>query len=141
MDAGLARYFRDNAARQLRKANSKVDVDQLGWYCFHFSDHLYIDYESKSGCRTRFSTFDINSDYFIALVTTTLKLAEKSKLIYEEQPNYTKEELLADIGGALGLILGLNLLDVLVFFGSCTKLFVVISQQGYYSLKEGLICR
>ena len=82
-----------------------------------------------------------NSYYFLALVTTTLKLAEKSKLIYEEQPNYTKEELLADIGGALGLILGLNLLDVLVFFGSCTKLFVVISQQGYYSLKEGLICR
>ena len=31
MDAGLARYFRDNAARQLRKANSKVDVDQLGY--------------------------------------------------------------------------------------------------------------
>ena len=31
MDAGLAKYFRDNAARQLRKANSKVDVDQLGY--------------------------------------------------------------------------------------------------------------
>ena len=125
MDAGLAKYFRDNAARQLRKANSKVDVDQLGM----------IFYAAKV-----LSVSVLIWLHFSALVTTTLKLAEKSKLIYEEQPNYTKEELLADIGGALGLILGLNLLDVLVFFGSCTKLFVVISQQGYYSLKEGLIC-
>ena len=37
MDAGLAKYFRDNAARQLRKANSKVDVDQLGCLFYHFT--------------------------------------------------------------------------------------------------------
>ena len=44
-----------------------------------------------------------------------------SKVVYEELPNYTKEELLADIGGALGLILGLNVLDVLVFSGALIK--------------------
>ena len=54
----------------------------------------------------------------LALVATTLKVAEKSKILYEESPNYTEEELLADIGGSLGLILGLNLLDVLIFSGS-----------------------
>ena len=53
----------------------------------------------------------------LALVATTLKVAEKSKILYEESPNYTEEELLADIGGSLGLILGLNLLDVLIFSG------------------------
>ena len=54
----------------------------------------------------------------LALVATTLKVAEKSKILYEESPNYTEEELVADIGGSLGLILGLNLLDVLIFSGS-----------------------
>ena len=58
------------------------------------------------------------------MVTTKLKLAEKSKIIYEEQPNYTKEELLADIGGALGLFLGLNLLDVLLFLGQILKVII-----------------
>ena len=57
----------------------------------------------------------------LELITTTLKVAEMSKVVYEELPNYTKEELYADIGGALGLILGLNVLDVLVFSGALIK--------------------
>ena len=35
------------------------------------------------------------------MITTTLKVAEMSKITYEEFPNYTKEALVADIGGAL----------------------------------------
>ena len=42
----------------------------------------------------------------LVMISTTLKVAEKAKVIYEETPNYTKEELFADIGGALGLFLG-----------------------------------
>jgi len=59
----------------------------------------------------------------LVLVTTKLKIPDMSRTVYEENPKYTKEELLADIGGALGLILGLNLLDVLVFSGSVMKVF------------------
>ena len=44
----------------------------------------------------------------LVMISTTLKVAEKAKVIYEETPNYTKEELFADIGGALGLFLGLG---------------------------------
>ena len=44
----------------------------------------------------------------LVMISTTLKVAEKAKVIYEETPNYTKEELFADIGGALGLFLGLS---------------------------------
>ena len=67
---------------------------------------------------------NLAGDLTLALVTTKLKLAEKSKIIYEEQPNYTKEELLADIGGALGLFLGLNLLDLLLFLGQLLKILI-----------------
>ena len=38
----------------------------------------------------------------LVMITTTLKVAEMSKITYEEFPNYTKEALVADIGGALG---------------------------------------
>ena len=53
MDAGLAKYFRDNAARQMRKANSKVDVDQLGntlIFIFLYSNQSQADtkFMSKS---------------------------------------------------------------------------------------------
>ena len=44
----------------------------------------------------------------LVMISTTLKVAEKAKVIYKETPNYTKEELFADIGGALGLFLGLG---------------------------------
>ena len=80
----------------------------------------------------------------LVMISTTLKVAEKAKVIYKETPNYTKEELFADIGGALGLFLGLgsqietiplsstnfcgnlqkglNLLDVFVFSGTVMRL-------------------
>ena len=66
------------------------------------------------------------------MITTKLKLAEKSKIIYDEHPNYTKAELLADIGGSLGLILGLNLLDVFVFSGSIMRIISKKATDLYY---------
>ena len=47
----------------------------------------------------------------LVMISTTLKVAEKAKVIYKETPNYTKEELFADIGGALGLFLGFGSLN------------------------------
>ena len=43
-------------------------------------------------------------------------------MIYEETPSYTLGKLIADIGGTLGLILGLNILEILVFVVKATKI-------------------
>ena len=63
-------------------------------------------------------------------VTTKLRQAEKAKIVYEENPNYTRGALIADFGGAMGLMLGLNILDVLVFSGSVLKLIVKKIRKG-----------
>ena len=78
----------------------------------------------------------------LVLITTQLKVAEMAKVVYEEKSVYTKEELLADIGGALGLILGLNLLDVLVFSGSLCKMISRKIVNAYtYIIRGGkVIC-
>ena len=55
------------------------------------------------------------------LITATLKIAEVSGIVHEESPVYSKEALISDIGGALGLVLGLNLLDFLVCSGIVFK--------------------
>ena len=43
-------------------------------------------------------------------------------MVYEETPSYTLGKLIADIGGTLGLILGLNILEILVFVVKATKI-------------------
>ena len=63
-------------------------------------------------------------------VTTKLRQAEKAKIVYEENPNYTRGALIADFGGAMGLMLGLNILDVLVFSGSIVKLIAKKLRKG-----------
>jgi len=52
--------------------------------------------QDNSGAASKESSKDL------VMITTTLKTAEMSKVTYEEFPNYTKEALVADIGGALG---------------------------------------
>lgn len=42
-------------------------------------------------------------------------MAEVVGNLYEERPNYTFNELVADIGGSLGLVLGLSMIDIFVF--------------------------
>ena len=36
-------------------------------------------------------------------------------IYYEERPDYLFNELVADVGGSLGVILGLSLVDILIF--------------------------
>ena len=50
---------------------------------------------------------------FIEFITVSVRLAEQNGIIREE-PTYTFDSLVSDIGGALGLILGLSVLDLLI---------------------------
>ena len=50
---------------------------------------------------------------FIEFVTVSVKLAEQNGIIREES-TYTLNSLVSDIGGALGLVLGLSILDLLI---------------------------
>ena len=50
---------------------------------------------------------------FIEFITVSVRLAEQNGIIREE-PTYTFDSLVSDIGGALGLILGLSVLDLLL---------------------------
>ena len=50
---------------------------------------------------------------FVEFVTVSIRLAEQNGIIREE-PTYTFASLVSDVGGALGLILGLSILDILI---------------------------
>ena len=42
-----------------------------------------------------------------------LKLADDVKVVFKEQPKYSRSGLLANIGGTAGLVLGLSVLSIL----------------------------
>ena len=44
--------------------------------------------------------------------TMVWRLAEQSNVIHEEHPSYTFVDFLSDLGGTVGLFLGLNLIAV-----------------------------
>ena len=141
MDKATAAYFRMNAAKQMK---GKKNMSELGnvtekcrWQTLdNFSvNNFYKWLPILSSVSLWLKLSSTWSQWISALVTTKLKLAEKSKIIYEEQPNYTKEELLADIGGALGLFLGLNLLDVLLFLGQILKVIIMKTLVAFARIK------
>ena len=51
----------------------------------------------------------------LAAISTTIQIADMMGIYYEERPDYLFNELVADVGGSLGVILGLSLVDILIF--------------------------
>ena len=58
------------------------------------------------------------------MISVTLKLAEVSGFVHEETPTYSAGSLVSDIGGALGLLLGLSILDLMMFSSLVFKKFI-----------------
>ena len=48
-------------------------------------------------------------DQILSDTTILVRLSEKTNVIYNELPSYSYAEVMSDVGGAAGLILGLNL--------------------------------
>ena len=65
-------------------------------------------------------------------ISVTIKLAEFGGTFHEESPSYPLGALVSDIGGALGLVLGLSILDLLV----CSSNFVRKGINGLFAIKR-----
>ena len=75
----------------------------------------------------------------IEVVSTTIQLADMEGEFYEERPAKTFNELVADIGGSLGVVLGLSLIDVLVFGRWLTNFIkrrVATYKRDYETIKK-----
>ena len=60
-----------------------------------------------------------------------------SGFIHEETPTYSTGALVSDIGGALGLLLGLSILDLVMFSSSMVKKLC----SGIFYVKRSLTRR
>ena len=68
----------------------------------------------------------------LEFISVTIKLAEFGGSFHEESPSYPLGALVSDIGGALGLVLGLSILDLLV----CSSNFVRKGINGLFAIKR-----
>ena len=66
-------------------------------------------------------------------MSVSVKLAEKGNLVREE-PTYQFDALVSDIGGALGLVLGLSILDLLLFSTNLVRKFF----NTFFGLLRGI---
>ena len=57
----------------------------------------------------------------LEFISITLKLSEFGGVFHEELPAYSFGALVSDIGGALGLVLGLSIVDFLVCSGNMLR--------------------
>ena len=62
-------------------------------------------------------------------------MGELQDTINEEHPVYTFGALTSDIGGAMGLLLGLSVLDVLIFSSLAIRKVV----NGFIAAKENMV--
>ena len=60
-----------------------------------------------------------------------LNLAEQTNKVFEEIPDYTSDQFLAEIGGSAGLFLGLSLLTFVEFFASLFLLIFTKAMRGW----------
>ena len=61
------------------------------------------------------------SNITVEFISITLKLSEFGGEFHEELPAYSFGALVSDIGGALGLVLGLSIVDFLVCSGNVLR--------------------
>ena len=60
-----------------------------------------------------------------------LKLSDEVKVIFQEQPKYSRSELLANMGGTAGLVLGLSVLSILQMMDSILT-YTARTVKDYY---------
>ena len=56
-------------------------------------------------------------------------MAEESDQLNDELPSYTFDALISDIGGAMGLLLGLSILDLCVFSSNVIRGLVTFKRK------------
>ena len=73
----------------------------------------------------------LNISNDIEIASMVLKLSDEVKVIFQEQPKYSRSELLANMGGTAGLVLGLSVLSILQMMDSILT-YTVRSVKDYY---------
>ena len=79
------------------------------------SDEKFISKSHKISLGPELNPTETFSRSETKLLGKPLKLAEVSGIIYEETPTYSAGLLVFYIGGTLGLLLGLSILDLMMF--------------------------
>ena len=77
----------------------------------------------------------LNLEKEIEIVSVIIHISEVANELHEETPTYSTTNLLSDVGGALGLCLGLSIWTILIVIGKC----MIVFKTGYLSLSGYLL--